>query len=99
MASPRTGTWRRIGRLDPVFKGDLPIREAQIVQETRTRVEMLVVPAAGYSPETRRSLGERLAERLGPSIEVEVREVERLERGRAGKLRSVVSKLPQEEVG
>lgn len=89
---------RRIGRLDPVFKGDLPIREAQIVQETRTRVEMLVVPAAGYSPRTRTELGERLAERLGPSMDVEVREVERLERGRAGKLRSVVSQLPREEV-
>ncbi len=89
---------RRVGRLDPVFKGGLPIREAQIVQETRTRVEMLVVPAAGYSPRTRAELGERLAERLGPSIEVEVREVEHLERGRSGKLRAVVSKLPHEEV-
>jgi len=89
---------RRIGRLDPVFKGDVPIREAQIVQETRTRVEMLVVPAPGYSPRTRAELGARLAARLGPSMEVEVREVEHLERGRSGKLRTVVSKLPREEV-
>ena len=40
---------RAMGRLDPVFKARLPIREAQIVQETLDRVRVRLCPGAGVS--------------------------------------------------
>ena len=51
---------RRVGRLDPVFKADLAIREAQIVQETRDRVRVLIVPAAGYGEDDARTVRQGL---------------------------------------
>ena len=47
-----TSDGRRIGRLDPVFKAQLPIREAQIVQETLSRVRLRYVPGAGFTSDT-----------------------------------------------
>jgi phenylacetate-CoA ligase len=82
---------RRVGRLDPVFKADLPIREAQIVQVSRERVVLRVVPAPGFGRRDEDVLAERLRARLGPSMEIAVERVSRLARGRAGKLRAVVS--------
>ncbi len=88
---------RRVGRLDPVFKADLPVREAQIVQENRERVVLRVVPAQGYGPGIADGLEERLRQRLGPSMEIAVEEVDHLPRGAAGKLRAVVSRLSEAE--
>lgn len=89
---------RRVGRLDPVFKADLPIREAQIVQTSAARVALRVVPAPGYGPAVADDLARRLSERLGPSMTVAVEEVERLPRGGAGKLRGVVSELGRQHL-
>lgn len=89
----RTPDGRRIGRLDPVFKADLPIREAQIVQERLDRVVLRVVPSSGFGAADAADLVLRLGKRLGPAVEVEVETVDRLERGASGKLRGVVSKL------
>ncbi len=86
---------RRVGRLDPIFKSDLPIHEAQIVQESRSRVVLRLVPAPGYGPAVAAELAERLNQRLGPAMEVGVEEVERLPRGAGGKLRAVVSRLDE----
>ncbi len=87
---------RRIGRLDPVFKADLPIREAQIVQESLERVVLRVVPAPGYRPADAGDLAARLRQRLGPSMAITVEEVESLPRGASGKLRAVISRLAEE---
>ncbi len=84
---------RRIGRLDPVFKADLPIREAQIAQTGRTHVVLRVVPASGYGPAVAAELTERLRRRLGTEMEIRVEELECLPRGAAGKLRAVVSEI------
>ena len=43
-----TADGRRIGRLDPVFKANLPIREAQIIQEALDRIRVLYVPAGEF---------------------------------------------------
>ncbi|MEM8934304.1 MAG: phenylacetate--CoA ligase family protein, partial [Acidobacteriota bacterium] len=81
---------RRIGRLDPVFKADLPLLEAQIVQERLDQVRLRVVPAAGFDDATAEALRRRLAERLGDDVTIEIERVERLERGPGGKLRAVI---------
>jgi phenylacetate-CoA ligase len=40
---------RRVGRLDPVFKGCRTIREAQLVQETESEVTVRLVPGPDYT--------------------------------------------------
>jgi len=89
----RTRDGRRIGRLDPVFKADLAVREAQIVQEALERIRVRVVADAGYGDRTREGIRRNLRERLGP-VDVVVEEVDALPRGPNGKFRAVVSLLP-----
>jgi phenylacetate-CoA ligase len=85
----------RVGRLDPVFKEDLAVREAQIVQERIDLLRVRVVPAPGWSARDRDIIIERIRDRVGRRMEVCVEEVPCLERTPAGKLRAVVSHLPR----
>ena len=83
---------RRIGRLDPLFKGDYPIREAQVVQEAPDRLRLRLVPAAGYSPAAARALAAALEAHVG-ELRIEIEEVDAIERGPNGKFQAVVSRL------
>jgi phenylacetate-CoA ligase len=87
---------RRIGRLDPIFKEGLPVREAQVVQESIRRIRVRYVPADGYSTATGDSLVRRLRDRMGP-VEVTLEEVESIPRTSGGKFRAVVCQIPVEE--
>lgn len=84
---------RRIGRFDAVFRGHLPIREAQVVQDRLDRVRARIVPARGFGPKCEREVERRLLLRLGPAMGVEVETVDHLEREASGKLRSVISEI------
>ena len=86
------GGGRRLGRLDPVFKADLPLVEAQIVQEARDRLRLRVVPARPLDDADRHALARRVQDHVG-AMEVIVEEVERIERDPAGKFRAVVSTI------
>jgi phenylacetate-CoA ligase len=90
----RDGRW--IGRLDPVFKAHLPIYEAQIIQETLDRVRIRYVPTQHFTPESSRSIIERLQARLGP-VEVIMEEVNEVPRGVNGKFRAVICNLSAEQ--
>lgn len=90
---------RRIGRLDPVFKGLDGIVEAQIVQERADLCVIRVVPATGFDQRTEHRLRQSLGHRLGPGARVEVEQVEVLERTPRGKLRPVISRIRPEERG
>lgn len=81
---------RAVGRLDPVFKADLPVVEAQVVQEELDRIRVRVVPAPGWDDAARRVVAARTRERIG-DVRVEVEVVDALERTAGGKLRAVVS--------
>lgn len=85
----RTVDGREVGRLDPVFKADLPIREAQIRQTAPDRFTILVVPGAGFSDRHAADLRDRLCDRVGPA-EVRVERVPALPRDANGKLKAVV---------
>ncbi|HEX9639348.1 MAG TPA: AMP-binding protein [Acidobacteriota bacterium] len=85
---------RRIGRLDPVFKADLPIREAQIVQESLDKIRVLVVPSDRFGAADQRDLIARLRDRLGSEMAIELETVPEIPRTQAGKFRAVVSRLP-----
>lgn len=87
---------RMIGRLDPVFKTNLPIREAQIIQETLHRVRLRYVPATGYSNAALDSVVERLKDRMG-EVEVITEEVAEVPRGANGKFRAVICDIPAGE--
>jgi phenylacetate-CoA ligase len=89
---------RRIGRLDPVFKDDLPVREAQIIQERLDHFRILCIPAPGYGPEVERVLTERLRDRVG-DVHVTVERVNQIARSANGKFRAVVCNLPRDTVG
>lgn len=84
---------RRVGRLDPAFKAELPIREAQIVQIAAAAVVVRVVPATGWGERHRDALRAALADRLGPAMVITVETVDALPRTAAGKLRAVVREL------
>jgi phenylacetate-CoA ligase len=83
---------RRIGRLDPVFKADLLIREAQIIQESAARIRVLLVPAPGYRPEDSAVIAQRLKDRVG-DMDIRFECVDSIPRTSNGKFRGVVSEI------
>jgi phenylacetate-CoA ligase len=91
-----TADGRCIGRLDPVFKTNLPVIEAQIIQETLDRVRVRYLPAPDYTPQAGRSIIARLQERMGP-VEVVLEAVQEIPRGANGKFRAVICNLPSGE--
>src|SRR5262249_19097125 len=91
-----TADGRCIGRLDPVFKTNLPVVEAQIIQETLDRVRVLYLPAPDYTPQAGRSIIARLQERMG-AVEVVLEPVQEIPRGPNGKFRAVICNLPSGE--
>jgi phenylacetate-CoA ligase len=87
-----TADGRRIGRLDPVFKGELPVREAQIIQESVQQIRVRYVPAPGFSSRDESVIIQQLQARLGP-MEVILEPVPEIPREANGKFRAVVSRL------
>jgi phenylacetate-CoA ligase len=87
---------RKIGRLDPVFKAHLPIREAQVVQESLTEIRVCFVPTEGYTPTAGETLAEELRRRLGP-VRVILDRVSEIPRAAGGKFRAVVCNLSAAE--
>jgi len=90
-----TADGRRIGRLDPVFKADFSLVEAQIVQESRERLRVRLVPGDRFNGEQERAIIERLRAHVG-SMDISVECVTRIPRGPNGKFKAVVSLLAHE---
>jgi phenylacetate-CoA ligase len=83
---------RRIGRLDPVFKANFPIREAQIIQDRPDHLLVLVVPGSNCTGILESAIAGALRERVGGML-VTVERVAFIPRGPNGKFKMVVSKL------
>jgi phenylacetate-CoA ligase len=88
---------RRIGRLDPVFKGKIPVRESQVIQEALDFIRILVVPAREFNTRHEQDLITALRERLG-NIRVEVERVREIPRSSNGKFRAVISRIERANV-
>jgi phenylacetate-CoA ligase len=84
---------RRIGRLDHIFKEQLDVAEAQILQESREAIEVRVVPRASWSQGSARTLRKEICARLGDEIGVELRLVDAIDREPNGKFRAVKSRV------
>jgi phenylacetate-CoA ligase len=87
---------RSIGRLDPLFKGDLPIHEAQIIQEALDCVRVRYVPATGFANYHERLIIERVKSRFG-LVNVIMEPLDEIPRGPNGKFRAVICNLSKEE--
>jgi len=87
---------RRVFWVNPVFYG-LPIREAQIIQESLDRFVVRYVPADGFSSKAAESIKERLTARVGQA-EILLEPVSQIPRGPNGKFRAVICKVPSHEL-
>lgn len=91
-----TADGRRVGRLDPVFKDDSGIAEAQIVQREIDRLLVRYVPGPSTGPRAEAVLADRLRARMG-DVRVDFDQVEAIERTSNGKFRAVVCELSPEQ--
>ncbi len=89
---------RRIGRMDHIFKDTVNVRECQIHQDTRARITFRVVRGKHYTKEDELQLLSEARKRLGDGIGIEISYVEAIERTKAGKLRLVVSEIPEAKI-
>ena len=87
-----TADGRRVGRLDPVFKGRRTIREAQIEQLGARELVVRVVAGPGYAESDGAAVAHELRARLGAEMQIEIRAVESIERSRSGKFRAVINR-------
>jgi phenylacetate-CoA ligase len=85
------GRW--IGRMDHIFKEQLDVAEAQILQEEAAAIEVLIVPRPSYAPATESALLREIRSRVGQEIRVDLRCVEEIPREPNGKFRAVKSSV------
>ncbi len=92
-----TSDGRRIYGADTALAtNDLPILEAQIIQDALDRVRLNYIPAPGFMPSHERLLVERLRARMG-DVSIVPQPVEKLPRSSNGKYRVMICNLSQEE--
>ncbi len=89
----RSTDGRMVGRLDPVFKTDLKIKEAQIIQYSLQDIEILLVPAKGFSEADSITIISRTKDRVGGDMNVYITIVEAIPRGPNGKFKAVESRI------
>jgi phenylacetate-CoA ligase len=87
----------RVGRLDPIFKEDLPIKRAQLIQQSLNRIQVRYVPAPGFCSQHAGEIAAQLRLRLG-DVAVEFEEVAEIPRGSNGKFRAVINNLTAEQL-
>jgi len=89
----RNGT--RIGRMDHIFKNMTSIREAQISQREIGQIIVHVVKAGSYTHKDEMALKREAVKRVGADTEVKIEYVDAIKRTKTGKLRFVISEIPE----
>ncbi len=84
----------RVGR-SGFFKDAVRVVEAQIVQRAAGEATLRLVRASGYGDADEAALRDEIRRRVGDRLAVTFEYVDRLPRTRSGKLRLVVSELPE----
>jgi len=85
------GRW--VGRMDHVFKEQLEVAEAQILQRDASAIEVLIVPRAGYDDRAEESVRSEIRSRLGDEIRIDMKRVDMIPREANGKFRAVRSSI------
>ena len=93
-----TADGRAIGRLDPVFKSDFPIREAQIIQESLELIRLRYVPAPGCADRHLSAMADQIRARM-PGVRVMAEAVDSIPRSANNKFRAVICRLPAHQRG
>lgn len=93
----KTPDGKLIGRLDPVFKADFHILEAQIIQEKIDELKLLVVESEGFTNAQKQELVQRLKDRVGPFMHISYQSVKQISRGANGKFKAVISKIASDK--
>ena len=85
---------RIIGRLDPIFKGLISIKEAQIIQTDYDHILIKIVPSRIYNKERdEQFLKNELTKRTGKFIRITFEYTQCIPKTNAGKFRSVISQV------
>lgn len=87
---------RQMVRFHGIFVDQQAIQEGQIIQEALDHIRVVIVPAGEFSPSDQQEVIQRVRQRLGKNIQVNVELVEQIPRTSAGKFRAVICNLPQE---
>ena len=88
-----TSSGSRVGRLGPVFKGVKGVSEAQIVQKTRTLLQINLIVSSEYTETTEAQIRNALKDHLGTTMQIRFEYVERVPREKNGKFKFVKSEL------
>jgi phenylacetate-CoA ligase len=82
---------RLVGRMDHVFKDQLEVAEAQILQQDARAIEVRIVPREGWSDASEHGVVKEIRARLGDAIEIQIALVGEIAREPNGKFRAVKS--------
>lgn len=93
-----TRTGARLGRLDHMFKDLSRVREAQICQTEPGRMTLRIVRAGGYGDEDEHALRREVVKRVGDEVAFDIEYTEAIARTPRGKLRFVISSLPEARI-
>lgn len=85
----------RLGRVSRIVKNMVNIREAQIYQNKVGEITIRVVRGEHYTANDEAALIHEARQRVGDGAEILIEYVPKLERSRTGKLRFVVSDIPE----
>lgn len=88
---------RRLAQLNAIFKTQMPVREAQIVQEQLDRVRVRYVPTPEFNNAAAQEIVRRLQARMG-AVEVVFEELAEIPRTANGKFRVTLCQLPPEQL-
>ncbi len=88
---------RQMVRFHGIFVEQPHVREGQIIQEALDFIRVKVVPTDGFNNEDIQDIIQRVHQRLGESVHVEVELVDEIPRTKAGKFKAVISNLKQEK--
>lgn len=80
-----------VGRLDPIFKGGLGVRYAQIYQHKDGKIDLKLVPDENYIAAYGAALEAELRLRVGSDADIEISILSEIEKSRNGKFRPVIS--------
>jgi phenylacetate-CoA ligase len=89
---------RQMVRFHGIFVDQPHVREGQIIQEELDLITVKIVAAAGFDETDVQDVIHRVQNRLGPSVRVNVEQVESIPRTARGKFQAVVSRLKDKRV-
>ncbi len=84
---------RKVGRLDPVFKGLSGIKETQIVQTHINEIQINIVRDVTYTDNSANTLISELSRRVGDDMKISVVFRDVIPKSKSGKFKTVISKL------